>query len=660
MPINTLASRPGWGCDHQQRFVESKLVKTLRLVTLLAIAFLVAYAIYRHVHPSTLHPILLHVGDRPQPAQSDLTQLFPERAPSQVAILLTKPEQAAESPVRCLQAMGIPFFVTRDLRSALHHKLLLLYPDVDGTTFDAAQAQAITDFVTRGGVIFAQDISWGGFKPLFGFEDVIPLRTRHKIVFDTPALDTTNLIAGDPVLRYLNRAEEKEVPLGSLAIKEVIWTNGYKPAAGTQALARFEDDSAAVLRHDVGRGHTYLIGVALNDVVLRNQQNRDYEAQRIYVNGFEPGSDVWLLLLRAWYETYSDTGIRLGTIPQGKRSVLMLSHDVDWEYSFKPMLAFADFEKSAGTSSTFFVQTKYLDDVNSHAFFFEESLDILRKVMTGNSDIGSHTVIHSRLFNKVPLGSGKERYPSYQARATRDNSAQDATALGEVCVSKSLLDGELRGHDTIIFRAGHLRVPPFLPEALVRCGYEFDSSFTAGDVLSNFPYELDFDLGMTEPTTIFEFPVTFEDEQLPPLVERIPSMLDVIEANAENGAPSVILIHSNNAKEKLEAERELLARLPKDVLVENMTEYARFWKARDQLRWVARSLPGGEQIEMNVEPPIAGLTLVSPHRIQNATGIPGIRWTDHEVILPVLAGKSRVLVQINYDRSRASITPSPR
>jgi hypothetical protein len=647
-----------------KRFVEGELVKTLRLISVLAIVCLFGYAIYRHIHHSNsardLHAISLHVADRPPPAQSDFTQLFPEKAPSQVAIFLTKLDQGAESPVRCLKAMGIPFFVTRDLRAALRHKLLLLYPDVDGTTFDAAQAKEITDFVNRGGVIFAQDISWGGFKPLFGFEEVTPLRTRHKIVFDTTGRETTQPRTADPVLRYLNRLEEKEVPLGSPAIKEVIWTNGYKAAAGTQILGRFEDDSVAVLRHNVGRGHTYLIGVALNDVVLRNQQNRDYEAQRIYVNGFEPGSDVWLLLLRAWYEAYSDSGIRLGTIPQGKRSVLMLSHDVDWEYSFKPMLAFAEFEKSAGTSSTFFVQTKYLDDVNSHAFFFGESLDILRELMTGKSDIGSHTVIHSRLFNKVPLGSGEERYPSYQARATRDNAAQDATALGEVCVSKSLLDGELQRHDTIFFRAGHLRVPPFLPEALVRCGYEFDSSFTAGDVLSNFPYELDFDLGMTEPTTIFEFPVTLEDEQLPPLIERIPSMLDVIEANAENGAPSVILIHSNNSKEKLEAERELLARLPTDVLVENMTEYAQFWKARNQLHWAARPLAGGEQIEIQSDLPIAGLTLVSPRWMQNASGIPGIRWTDHEVILPDLADKSRVLVQINYDRNRPSMASSPQ
>jgi hypothetical protein len=628
-------------------------VKISRLggIVLLAIACLVSYAVYRDVlhrgsSVGALHPASLHIADRPEFIPHDVVQVFPERAPSQVAILLTKADENGESPIRCLQAMGIPFLVTRDLRTALRHKLLVLYPEVDGRTYDAAQAQAISDFVAHGGVIFAQNVFWGGFKTLFGFEDLVPLRTRHKIVFNATGLEAT-----DPTLRYLNRAAEKEVPLGSSAIPEVIWSNGYKPAAGTRSLAQFEDGSTAVLRHDVGRGHTYLIGVALNDVVLRNQQNRDYEAQRIYVNGFEPGTDVWLLLLRAWYETYSDTGIRLGTIPEGKRSVLMLSHDVDWEYSFRPMLAFAALEKSAGASSTFFVQTKYLDDVNSHAFFFGQSLDILRELAAGNSDIGSHSVIHSKLFNKVPLGTGEEQYANYQARATRDNAAQDATALGEVCVSKSLLDGEIPAHETIFFRAGHLRVPSYLPEALVRCGYEFDSSFTAGDVLTNFPYRLDFDLGMTEPTAIFEFPVTFEDEQLPTLLDRIPAMLDVIEANAENGAPSVLLIHSNNARDKLEAERALLSRLPEDILVENMTEYARFWKARSQVSWVPRPAAGGERIEVNSELPVAGLTLVSPRTIQNASGMPGIRWTDHEVILPNLAAKSHVFIRIAYARN---------
>ena len=553
------------------------------------------------------------------------------------------PDPGPEAVTRCLKSMGIPFFATRDLDVALRHPLVIFYPEVDGTTLTPAQGQKISDYVSRGGVLFAQNVFWGGFKPLFGFEDVSGLRSRHKIIFDAADLPTS-----DPVFRYLNRPQEQEAPLGSAGLSEVIWSNGYKPSPGTKVLAKFEDGSAAVIRHDLGRGHVYLIGVALSDVVRRNQQNRDFEAQRIYVNAFEPGTDIWLLILRAWYETYSASGLRLATIPQGKRSVLMLSHDVDWEYSFKPMLAFASFEQSAGASSTFFVQTKYIDDATSHAFFFGEDLDILRQLATGQSDIGSHTVIHSRLFNKVPLGTGEEKYPDYRAHATRDNPAQDATALGEVCVSKSLIDGELPGHNTIFFRAGHLRVPPYLPEALVRCGYEFDSSFTTGDVLTNFPYQLDLDLGLIQPADIFEFPVTFEDEELPPVQDRVPAMLQTIEANAENGAPSVILIHSNNAQNKLEAERRVLAQLPKDILVENMTAFARFWKARDQLHWFSRPTTDGEDIEIDTELPVAGLTLTSPHKIKSVSGMPNLHMTDHEIILPDLAAKSHCLIHLAY------------
>ena len=66
------------------------------------------------------------------------------------------------------------------------------------------------------------------------------------------------------------------------------------------------------------------------DVVLRNQNNHDYEAQRHSVNAFEPGADIWLLVLRAWYEAYGRDWVRLATIPGGQRSALLLSHEVDW------------------------------------------------------------------------------------------------------------------------------------------------------------------------------------------------------------------------------------------------------------------------------------------------------------------------------------------
>jgi len=78
------------------------------------------------------------------------------------------------------------------------------------------------------------------------------------------------------------------------------------------------------------------------------------------------------------------------------------------------------------------------------------------------------------------------------------------------------------------------------------------------------------------------------------------------------------------------------------------------------LRWFPRPVIGGEQVDIDSELPIAGLTLVSLRSIQDASGMPGIRWTDHEVILPDLAGHTRILVHISYLRNPAWSVPSHR
>ena len=419
----------------------------------------------------------------------DLVEEFPESFPLQVAVFWTHPGPDPENPlplVHSLKEMGIPFFITRDLVQALRHSLVILYPGVDSRTFTQPQAEEITTFVRQGGVIFAQNVFWGGMQSVFGFRSFVPSRKRYHLAFSS----TTN-----PVMKYLNRPEEREVSLGSNQFPEIIWSNGYVADTGAQVLARFDDGSAALLTNAIGKGRVYLLGLSLLDVVLRSQNNRDYEAQRHYVNTFEPGADVWLLILRAWYENYGKEWVRLAAIPGGQRSALLLSHDVDWENSFAPGLDFARIEKANHAKSTFFIQTKYVDDANSKAFFFEPNLETLRQLKSDGSTIGSHSIIHSRGFNKFELGSGHEYYPSYQPRGLGFDTASGATVFGEVRVSKGLLDGEIPGQNTKFFRAGHLRVPVSLPEALERSGYQFDSSFTGDDVLSNFPFALPRDLG---------------------------------------------------------------------------------------------------------------------------------------------------------------------
>jgi hypothetical protein len=571
----------------------------------------------------------------------DYHQDYPELFPLQVAMLMINDSDGGLGLVHAFREMGIPFLVTHDLDIALRHSQVFIYPEVDSQTFTPEETQKITQFVQAGGTIFAQQVFANALGPLFGFRSYEQVKSRHWVNFDT---------AGDALGKYLDRPEERRIPLAGEAVKESFATNGYTSDGTSKVLARFEDGSAALLEKPVGQGTLFLSGVGYDDVIMRAQCNRHYDAFRAYVNTFEPGGDVWLLLMRAWYENFARGAVRLATIPQGQRSVLMLSHDIDWEYSVPKCLAYAGMEQRHHVHSTFFMQAKYVSDANSRGFFYGPNLDVLRKLVAMGFDVESHTVIHSRAFNHFSYGSGDETYTNYRPRAVSMTDAVNGNVLGEVRVSKELLDGAIPGHHTIVFRAGHLRFPTPLSDALTSCSYEFDSSFTAPDVMSNFPYRLTYDRDFEHESPIYEFPVTFEDEASPPLPERIGQALEVIQANADNGAANVILIHTNDDEKKVPAEEALLNGLPPDILVSDMTDYAQFWRARDRLNW--QVLPGGspDKITMKITSaePVSGLTFEFARSVSAVDGGAKILPDHHRVILPDLQPGIETIIAIRY------------
>jgi hypothetical protein len=567
------------------------------------------------VHPRIHHP--------PDPERN-----FPETFPLQVAVLLTGPQEGLLGLTHSLQGMGIPFFVTRDFNRALAHRLVVLYPTVVAQTFADEQVRVLTRHVAQGGSLLAQNVLAPALRTLFGFSGVQPSRRRYRVVFSGDP---------DPLLKYFDRPEEKEIRLGKESYPEIFWTNGYAADSAARVLARFEDGSAALLEKRTGGGNAYVVGADFKDLVLRCQVNRDYDAERNYVNAFEPGADVWMLLLRAWYESASTDAVRLATIPDGLRSVLLLSHDVDWEYAVTRSIDFTRMESSRHVSSTFFIQTKYVSDANSRAFFFGSNLDILRELRAGGFSLGSHSIIHAREFNKFALGSGAETFASYRP-AVRAYDHATGTVFGEVRVSKELLDGEIPGQQTDFFRAGHLRFPFDLPEALERCGYAFDSSFTAPDVLTNFPYALPLDAGFVEDSGLYEFPVTIDDSGAPALGGRIPQALDIIRANADNAAISVLLVHTDDPTTKVPAEDALLAQLPADVRAQDMESFAKFWRARDRLRWsvIPAGRPGEVLLKVRSAEPVRGLTFEFADAVVAVADRATLLPDRHRIVLPPL------------------------
>ena len=184
----------------------------------------------------------------------------------------------------------------------------------------------------------------------------------------------------------------------------------------------------------------------------------------------------------------------------------------------------------------------------------------------------------------------------------------------------------------------------------MRSGYQFDSSFTADDVLSNFPYALPLDLGFDEDSGIYEFPVTIEDEEAPGYAKR--------GAAGFGGNPCQCgewrnqrrsSIHSNESKTKAAAEQEMLRQLPDDIGKMDMLSFAKFWSARDRLQWrVVSASSSTAVLELKSQEALTGLTLEFQHLVASVTGGGAVSADRKRIVLPELKPGQTVSLRATY------------
>ncbi|MEO6487855.1 MAG: hypothetical protein ABIO78_07950, partial [Thermoanaerobaculia bacterium] len=180
---------------------------------------------------------------------------------------------------------------------------------------------------------------------------------------------------------------------------------------------------------------------------------------------------------------------------------------------------------------------------------------------------------------KFPMGTTATTLRTYKP-------AVAPTLIGELKVSKELLDGNLPGQQTISFRAGELQFPPRLIEALEVSGYRYDSTFSANNIITNFPF-FAFDKKSIDAreTRIVEIPVTVDDSQgylTAATKDRVvKTWADIIEANRANAAVTCILIHPTEATYKLYVLEQLLKRFARqNVWIGTVAGLGDFWTRR--------------------------------------------------------------------------------
>ena len=386
----------------------------------------------------------------PLPSPTTATK-YAKGSPSRLAVLLTDSSASWLSLAHGLKAIGVPFLITQDFAEALTHQVVLVYPSISGKLLSSQALQALAAFPRAGGTLIGSQVLGGGLNEVFGFQEAVASRQRFEVRFtpDTPVVASFT----DPRERTLRLGNRDKTP-------EAFGTYGYTQS--TNPIATYEDGLAAVTHKSYGKGQAYAIGLDLGFLFSKGYNNRGEDITWSYNNRFDPTVDVWLRLLKAIYQAGEPAAVTIGTVPFGKSLSVMLTHDVDFTQSMANAVTYAEYEKSQGLVATYFIQTKYIRDYNGDIFFDDQGVTYLKRIEELGMEIGSHTVAHSGGFSLFPVGTGMEQYPSYVPFVKDRKTAYNGTILGELRVSKFLLE-HYSGHTVVSFRPGHLPNPVALP-----------------------------------------------------------------------------------------------------------------------------------------------------------------------------------------------------
>jgi hypothetical protein len=534
-------------------------------------------------------------------APGDALARYSTGSSSRLAVLLTDADSAWLGLAHGLKSIGVPFVITRDYRVALRHKVVFVYPYLSGKALPPEGLRAIARFPRDGGTLIAQNVLGGDLNEVFGFGEAVPTTRSTRMEFNT----------GVSVAAEFTEPEERVIRIGADGDGGDLRGAYAYTEPRNPPLAVYGDRTAAITHKPYAAGRAYAFGIDVGYLILKGHNTRqELRIATHYANSYEPTLDVLLRCLRNIYLEGEPGAVTLGTVPHGKSLSVVLTHDIDYSRSVRNAVDYAESERRAGVDATYFVQTKYVRDWNDDAFFNDEGLPRLRRLKALGMELASHSVSHSAVFADFPLGRGDERYPGYRPFVKERKLAYNGTVLGEVRVSRFLLDRLVPGQSTVSFRPGHLQNPTQLPEALAAAGYRYSSTLTANLALTHLPFQLNHSRGARAEVAVYEFPIAIEDELAPPVLQRLPQAIELARKLSRYGGSYVVLIHPDTTGPKLEFQERLVEALRGPGWFGSLEKFGAWWAARDRTELDTTADGRRRTVRVRTPEPVAGLTLL--------------------------------------------------
>lgn len=487
---------------------------------------------------------------------------------------------------------GYDYVVTDNPEEAMNEELILFASSITDTTFSRDELAKLAGWVNDGGTIVVPAIRNVAsdctdiISELFGI-DATKNFSKHS---DRILINWNPDFFADRELEYMDEENERATSIGR--VKSFTFT-----PVSCDVLAYYSTGEPAVARNAYGNGHVYLTGAPWRDVVQRNQLNKDQSASRHYNNNFEPSSDVWAFFLRSIYAKAKGLAVWKFTVPAGYTQLLIPTHDCDSRTAYDEMHFMSEYEKSLGLSGHYFLTAHYFSDKQNFGhsylsdFYNSETIPKAAQLLKDGHTVGSHSICHFPDFNKTRNTDVVTR-DEYAFRATcEDGTSTGASTWAEIVMSKQIIQEDLGNH-VRSFRSGHLCVNPDFHAMLETGEYEFQSCYTAGDLLSEFPFFGRFDnTWEKDQSNVLTMPLHISDvynnKEGEPLnndtweTHRAPDEWEsAMQKLRGNYASAILLIHPNR-EWKMTLQQRLIERLdPTEVGLYNFEDYGDFWLSR--------------------------------------------------------------------------------
>ncbi len=518
---------------------------------------------------------------------------------NRLSVWLTSRESNWVALVAGLKSVGIPFRITENHEEALGHDVVLVYPYISGRDLPSESFGAMRRFVDGGGTLIGTNVLGGGMQDVFGFGSIVESKDKAFLSLSSKFPETRHF--EDQGLTVIKIGSEGDISANP-------GTNVYRSPKG-DVLARYENGEAAIITSEFGQGRTYAWGVDLGQLLAKGYNRRQVDIADSYANRYRPTLDALLILLENIYRENEAEAVILGSVPDGKSLSFILSHDVDYNESLKNAVPYAEHQKTAGIQATYFIQTKYVEDYNDKIFMNEDGARYTQQLEALGAEIASHSVSHAKDLWDFPFGDGTERYPDYTPFVQTADKTRDGTIMGELRVSKFLLDNFARNDEVVSFRPGFLSNPKDVPQALASAGYKYSSSVTANISLTHLPFQLTYGRGFDGFTPVFEFPITVEDELPPKMIDRLEYSKDMARQIASIGGIFVVLIHTDAVDGRLDFQKGIIDEVRPYAWMGSIRQFGNWWSARDAVELDVKTGDGKMEIILNAPRPLSGLTL---------------------------------------------------